>query len=69
MNSTQPQRDYIASLLNRIGVEEAYEAGAITVDMAVDQGAGGGFRTPREVARHCHTKQTASQVIGALKEL
>ena len=67
--STQAQRDYISDMLNRIGVEAAYQAGAITCDMAVNQGFGGGFRTPREAARHCHSKQVASQTISALREL
>ena len=69
MNSTQAQRDYITSLLNRIGVKEAFEAKAITLNMAINSGAEGGYRTPREVARHCHSKQTASQVITNLKAL
>ena len=69
MKSTQAQRDYITSLLERIGVEAAYRAQAITVDMALDQGARGGYRTPREVARHCRTKAVASKVITALKAL
>ena len=34
MNSTQPQRDYITSLISRIGVETALEAGAITPNSA-----------------------------------
>ena len=69
MKSTQAQRDYITSLLERIGVEAAYKAKAITFDMALDQGVRVGYRTPREVARHCHTKATASKVITALKAI
>lgn len=69
MNSTQAQRDYITSLLSRIGVEAAYQAGALTYHQANDQGRRGGFRTPREVARHCNSKAIASQTISALKAL
>lgn len=69
MNSTQAQRDYITSLLNRIGVEAALKAGAITVDMAIDGSTGTEYRTPREVARHCNSKRTASDVIGKLKAM
>ncbi|MCL2471313.1 MAG: hypothetical protein FWF25_06185 [Propionibacteriaceae bacterium] len=67
--TTQAQRDYITSLLQRIGVDKAFEAKAITVDMAIDQGASGGYRSPREVARHCNSKATASQVITNLKAI
>lgn len=69
MTSTQAQRDYITSLLARVGVEQAYRAGALTIDQAIDQGARGGFRTGRDVARHCASKATASAVITALRGL
>lgn len=67
--STQAQRDYITSLVGRIGVPEALAAGAITTDMAINSGGQGGFRTARDVARHCSSKATASKVITALKEM
>ena len=69
MNSTQAQRDYITSLLTKIGVETAYKAGALTIDQAIDQGQRGGFRTPREAARHCKSKMSASAAITKIKEL
>lgn len=69
-NSTQAQRDYIASLIERNGgVEVCYKAKALTYDQAVNQGAGGGYRTPREAARHCNSKKTASETINRLKIL
>lgn len=66
MTSTQKQRDFITSLCARIGVEAAYKAGALTFDQAIDQGAQGGFRSPREVAQHSKSKALASQTITKL---
>lgn len=69
MKATQKQRDFITSLVNQIGVEEAYRGGALTINQAIDQGVRGGFRTPREVARHSNTMRLASDTISKLLEL
>lgn len=69
MNATQKQRDFITSLLNRIGVETAYKAGILTIDQAIDQGRKGGYRSPRDVARHTNKKQAASKTIDALLKM
>ena len=66
MNSTQKQRDFITSLCEQITVEKAYEAGCLTIDQAFDAGFKGGYRTPREVARHCNSSKVASETIGKL---
>ena len=69
--TTQKQRDFITSLLNQIGVEKAYTAGAINHDQALDQSAvaGRAYRVPREVARHTHSVKLASETINALLKL
>lgn len=69
MTSTQKQRDFITSLCERIGVEAAYKAGALTIDQAIDQGVKGGYRSPREVARHCSSKTAASAAITSLLKI
>lgn len=69
-SSTQKQRDFITSLLNQIGVEQAFTAGAINHDQALDQGMSDSeWRTPREVARHTRSVKLASETINALLSL
>lgn len=70
--STQKQRNFITSLVARVGVEEAFKAGALTIDQAHNQGRDRDvkpFRSPREVAQHCNSIEAASKAITALKEL